>query len=464
MPNRESHDKLSPVVALLKPEIEELIENKDWKTLKDIIVRWHASDIADLFRSIELKDCPLVLRLLPPHLQSEVFAELDSDLQEAVLKSLTNEHIKSIIINLDPDDRTDLLEDMPSELTRRLINLLPPDERKEALWLLGYPQSSVGRLMTPDYVALRPNDTVAQAMERIRRFGKDAETINIVYVVDEDWRLLDDLPIRRLILAQAEESIESLMDFHAISITADQDQEEAIQLCQKYRLIALPVTDAEGHLLGIVTVDDILDVLREEQTEDFMEFSAIETDPAGLDFITRIKEIPITKIVRARITWLLALLIMDLVTGGIIQSFEGMIAKYVVLITFLPVLVDTAGNAGSQSATLVIRALALGTVALRDWAYLMLRELAVGAILGLAMGIGISVMGIVRGRSLTIAGVVVSAMFINVIVGCLIGVLLPFVFTKLRKDPATASTPLITTLADIIGTAIYLLTAYMILH
>lgn len=449
---------------ILSPtEIKKLIKNKHWRVLKDVISAWHAADIADLFREIDVKDCAIILRLLPQKLQAEVFSYLDSGMQERILKSLTDDHVKLIITEMEPDDRTELFEEVPPELTRKLINLLSSEERKVALQLLGYPEDSVGRLMTPNYVALKDHWTVEKAMEHIRKFGKDAETIDMVYVVDDGWHLLDDMPIRRLILANPEQTVRSIMDHQFVSITADSDQEEAIKVFEKYDLVALPVTDSEGHLLGIVTVDDIIDALREEQTEDFTKFSAIEPKHIGFDFITRLKEVPLRKIFRARITWLLALLIMDLITGGIIQAFEGTIAKYVVLVTFLPVLVDTAGNAGSQSATLVIRALALGTVKIRDWAYLLGRELLVAGALGVTMGLGISIMGVIRGRSILIAQVVVLSMIINVIVGSLIGVLLPFIFVKLKKDPATASTPLITTLADIIGTGIFLGIAYLML-
>jgi len=460
---KEKNIIINPMIQLLKPEVEELIKNKRWRVLKDVISTWHAADIADLFREINVEDCAMILRLLPQKLQTEVFSYLDSDMQEKILKSLTADHVKSIITEMEPDDRTELFEEMPPELTRKLINLLSSEERKVALQLLGYPEDSVGRLMTPDYVALKDHWTVEKAIEHIRKFGKDAETIDMVYVVDDEWHLLDDIPIRRLILANREQTVRSIMDHRFISITADLDQEEAIKIFEKYDLVALPVTDSEGHLLGIVTVDDIIDALREEQTEDFTKFSAIEPKHVGLDFITRLKEVPLRKIFRARITWLLTLLIMDLITGGIIQGFENTIAKYVVLVTFLPVLIDTAGNAGSQSATLVIRALALGTVKLRDWAYLLGKELLVAGALGVTMGLGISIMGIIRGRSILIAQVVVLAMIINVIVGSLIGVLLPFIFIKLKKDPATASTPLITTLADIIGTGIFLGIAYLML-
>ncbi len=458
-----NEEAFGTVVKLDLHKIRELIKNKNWRELKTIFSVLYPSDIAELLSELEIEECIIILRLLPPDLQSEVFSEVDTDQQEEILKNLTNENIKTIINELDPDDRTELFEEMPSDVTRKLINLLSPEERREALQLLGYPEDSVGRLMTPEYLAINAHWTIEKAMEHIREYGKDAETIDIVYVVDKDWHLLDDIPIRRLILANPKDKVESIMDRHYVSITATSDQEEAIKLFEKYNLLALPVTDEDGHLLGIVTVDDIIDTLREEQTEDFTKFSAIEADPIGLDFITNIKDVPITKLFRARITWLIALLFMDLITGGIIQGFEAMIAKYVVLITFLPVLVDTAGNAGSQSATLVIRALALGTVKVRDWLFLLGRELLVGGLLGLAMGAGISIMGFYRSKSVLIMEVVVVAMIVNVVIGSLIGVILPFIFTKIKKDPATASTPLITTLADIVGTGVFLSIAYIML-
>lgn len=453
----------NPVVQLLKPEVEELIKNKNWKALKDVLSSWYASDIADLLNEIDSKYGVILLRILSPSLQSEVLSELRPDRAEEILRNMSDHDVQSIIMEMDPDDRTELFEEISPKLMRRLLNLLPPEERKEALELLGYPEGSVGRLMTPDYIAMKSHWTIQKAMEHIRKFGKDAETIDVVYVIDDDWRLLDDVPIRRLILSEPQTTVESVMDHQVVSIHANADQEEAIKLFEKYNLIALPVTDEKGHLLGIVTVDDIIDAMQEEQTEDFAKFSAIEADAVGLKFITDLKDAPLRKIVRARITWLLALLIMDFVTGSIIQSFEELIARYVVLVSFLPVLVDTAGNAGSQSATLVIRALALGTVKLRDWAFLLAREMLVAGVLGLIMGLGISVMGFVRSGSAIIASAVVLSMILNVIVGSAIGILLPFLFTRFKKDPATASTPLITTLADILGTGIFLGMAQLIL-
>ncbi len=446
----------------LYKKLEELIEQRKWFELKNLLAKFYPADIAEILNKLPVEQQVIILRLLPKDLASDVFSQLDTNVQENIIKNLTNEQVKNIIESLDADDRTQLLEELPPKMTRRLINLLSEQERKEALRLLGYPEDSVGRLMTPDYVAIKKNWTIAQALEHIKQFGKDAETIDMIYVIDDDWHLLDDIPIRRIILADPQLTVEQIMDHHFVSMNVKTDQEEAIKIFEKYDLPAIPVTDDEGHLLGIVTFDDILDVMREEHTEDFAKYSGLDTESVGADFITQLKTAPIRTIVRARVTWLLALLLMDVITGSIIQGFENTIAKYVVLVTFLPVLVDTAGNAGSQSATLIIRALALGTVKIRDWIYMLGKELIVASVLGLIMGAGISIMGFVRGNA-HIAKVVIVSMFVNVIIGSLIGVLLPFIFTKLKKDPATASTPLITTLADIIGTAVYLTIATLML-
>ncbi len=446
----------------LSEKISNLLAQKKWYEVKNLLSKLYPADIAEIIDKLPVEQQVIILRLLPKDLASDVFSELDTSVQEDIIKNLTNEQVKNIIESLDADDRTQLLEELPPKMTRRLINLLSDQERKEALRLLGYPEDSVGRLMTPDYVAIKKDWTIAKALDHIKEFGKDAETIDMIYVIDDDWRLIDDIPIRRIILSDPQQTVEQIMDHHFVSMNVRTDQEEAIKIFEKYNLPAIPVTDDQGHLLGIVTFDDILDVMREEHTEDFAKYSGLDTESVGSDFITQLKTAPIRTIIRARVTWLLALLLMDVITGSIIQGFENTIAKYVVLVTFLPVLVDTAGNAGSQSATLIIRALALGTVKMKDWIFMLGKELLVASGLGLIMGAGISIMGFVRGNA-QIAKVVVVAMFVNVIIGSLIGVLLPFIFTKLKKDPATASTPLITTLADIIGTAVYLTIATLML-
>ena len=452
----ERKRNLISLAGLLKPEIEELIKSKNYYELKKVIINWEPADIAELLEDLKKEEAISILLMLPKELQTEVFSEFDTDTQEKIIKSLKDEEIKIIISELSPDDRTSLFEGISPSLTRKLLNLLSPEDRKEALTFLGYPKGSVGRLMTPDYVAIKKDWTIKKAIEHIRKNGKDAETINMIYVVDDNWRLVDDIPLRRLIIADPEEKVESVMDFHYLSITPYEDQEKAIEIMKKYNLIAIPVTDNENHLLGIVTIDDIMDVMEEEQTEDIAKISAIHPGPIGLELITKIKEIPVEKLYKSRIGWILFLLFINIFTGGIINTFKETIAKYIVLVTFLPVLIDTAGNAGSQSAVLVIRAMALKTVEIKDWLYLVLREIFVASLLGFTAGIGISFIGILRTHSLNITICVLLAMILNVVIGSLVGILLPFIFTKFKKDPATASAPLVTTVADIFGTLSYL--------
>ncbi len=447
----------------INTNIKYFIEKKRWRDIKTSLLKLPVQDIAEIIKNLNLNERIIVFRLIPKNIQADVFAELDFNIQEELINNFTDIQLKKIITELDPDDRTELFETLPGILLQKLLNLLPEKERKEALKLLGFPENSVGRLMTPDYVAIRPDYTVKKVLSHIRNYGIDAETINIIYVVDNNWRLIDEIPLRKIILNSPNKKIKSLMDYNVISINAYNDQEEAIKIMKKYDLISLPVVDEDGILIGIVTIDDILDVIEEENTEDFAKVSAIKTEKIGADFLTHLKDISLTKLYKSRVTWLLALLIMDLITGGIIQSFEQTIAKYVVLVTFLPVLVDTAGNAGSQSATLIIRAMAVGDIVMKDWLFLLGREFIISLALGITMGIGISIMGFVRSKSILITEVVIITMIVNVMVGSIIGVLLPFLFTKFKKDPASASTPLITTFADIIGTGIYLSIAYLFL-
>jgi magnesium transporter len=450
------------VKTLLKNEIFELIENKDWHNLKEAIVEWPSPDIAELLEELDEENRIVIFRLLPKKLSAEVFDELNPITKENLILRLTDENVKNILTELPPDERTDLFEELPGKVTQRLLSLLPPEDRKEALQLLGYPENSVGRLMTPDYVAIKKDWTIEKALQHIRENGKNAETINMVYVVDDNWKLIDDISLGKIILSNPNETIEKIMDFHFIAIEANKDQEEAANLMRKYDLIVLPVIDEEGILLGIVTVDDVLNVVEQEHTEDMTKIFAITPETAGVEIITDLLRTPIKNLYRSRVSWLIFLLFMDFFTGGIINKFNDMIAKYVVLVTFLPVLVDTAGNAGGQSATLIIRSMALGKIKMKDWFRMFSREILVALLLGLTMGLGISFMGIIRG-GFEVCKVVVISMILNVVAGCLMGMALPFIFTKFKKDPATASAPLITTLADIVGTGIYLTIATVML-
>lgn len=442
---------------LLTPEIKELFESKDWRTLKETLAEWAAQDIVDLMDSIEGDEKAIIFRLLPRDLAAEVFSELDSNEQKSLLKQMSNEHIREIFLELPPDDRTDVFEELPARVTKRLLNLLPPDERKEAMKLLGYPEDSVGRLMTPDFVAIRPYWTVVQSFEHIRRFGRDAETVNIVFVVDEKWHLLDDITLRKLILANPAEKVENLMDKEFHSISASDDQEEAVKMMKKYNLIVLPVVDSENVLLGVITVDDVIDVYEDEVTEDIHKGASVI--PFEVNYTTA----SAFSLFKKRIIWLSLLAVAGFLSSNVISAFEGTLGKIIILAFFIPVLIGAGGNTGTQSATLIIRALVTGDLTPQKWFNVIKKELFVGLLLGIALGAilyvwsyfwqGEKILSLVIGLS-----VLLIAVWAN-----LIGSLLPIILRKLRLDPAIVSSPLISTIMDASGLFIYFSIAMLLL-
>ena len=303
--------------------------------------------------------------------------------------------------------------------------------------------------MTPDYVALKPYWTIEVALEHIRRFGRDAETVNMVYVVDEAWRLLDDIPLRRVILAPPETDVAAIMDHHFVAVEAHADQEEAIRLMEKYDLIALPVVDRDGVLLGIVTVDDILDVLEEEFTEDVQKGASVV--PLGTSYTAASTLV----LFRKRVVWLLLLALAGFLSGSVISAFEEVLGKVIALAAFIPVLIDTGGNTGTQSATLIIRAIATGELTLRRWLSVVAKESAVGILLGTALGSVLYLWSYIWKGDLRVSTAVGLAVVFIVLFANLVGSLLPILLTKLRLDPAVVSSPLITTVMDVTGLLIY---------
>ena len=441
---------------LLKPEVLALIERRDWGALRDALAVWPAPEVGDLLLHLRKPDRVLLFRVLPRDLAEDVFAFLKTDQKNALLADLTDEETRHLLAALPPDDRTQILSELPGQVTQRLLNLLNPQDLREARQLLGYPEESVGRLMTPDYVAIRPEWSVDQALAHIRRHGHDSETINRVYVVDRQWRLLDDIELRRLILADPDTPVEEIMDHSFVNLSAFADREEAVRLIRRYDQVALPVLDSNGVLVGIVTVDDLLDVAEAEVTEDFHKVGSV--GPIRMSLL----EASVGFLYRRRIGWLLALVVMNIFSGAGIAYFEDTITATIALVFFLPLLIDSAGNAGSQSATLMVRAMATGDVKTRDWLRMAGKELGVAAALALTMAAAVSVVGIFRG-GVEVGIVVALTMAIIVVVGSLVGMSLPFLLTRLRLDPATASAPLVTSIADISGVLIYFSIASWIL-
>mgnify|MGYP001450368211 CR=1 FL=1 len=438
-------------------DLLKLVGAKEWKALRNALHEFNYIQIADILERSNEFESIVLFRFLGREQAKDVFQELSFDKQEEIIEGLAQHasKVSDLLNDMEPDDRTAFLEELQGNITQRLMQLLTPENREVAKKLLGYPEDSIGRMMTPEYVAVKPNFTVAETIEHIRQFGHDSETLNVLYVVDNNWRLVDDIRMREIILANPEQRISELIDYKFIALSAFDDQETAVGIFKDHNRVALPVIDTEGVLLGIVTVDDILDIAEEEDTEDFHKFGAVG------DSIVSPLQATISHLYKKRVFWLLSLVFVNVFSGAIISSFEEVLASAISLVFFLPLLIDSGGNAGSQSATLMIRALAMGDVEAKDWVKLLGKEFLVALLLGLTMALGVSI--VTMYRSPEIIFIVPVTMILVVIAGSVIGMLLPFIFTKLKIDPATASAPLITTISDILGVVIYFTVASKIL-
>jgi magnesium transporter len=450
---------------LLMPEIESLIAERKLSLLKEILSDWSPADIADLIIDLPEHDKVIVFRVLPVDLATDTFEHLEFDTQEELLKAMGNEEVAAILNDMSPDDRTALLEELPGTSAKRLIQLLSAEERKIAQALLGYPENSVGRLMTPDYIAIKQIWTVAETLDYIRKNGEDKETLNVIYVIDDRGKLIDDIKIREIILASPDKSINELMDENFASLNVHDDQEKAVEVFKKYDRVALPVVDNHGILIGIVTVDDVLDVAEEEATEDIHKLGGVEAleEPYST--------MPFFSMIKKRVVWLTVLFVGEMLTASAMGFFEDEIAKAVVLALFVPLIISSGGNSGSQAATLVIRAIALGEVTLSDWWHIMKREILSGLTLGLILG----TIGFLRiflwasfsniyGEHWLLIGLTVGFSLIGVVLwGTLSGSMLPFLLKRLGLDPATSSAPFVATLVDVTGLVIYFTFAILLL-
>jgi len=451
---RDRKDKPIPVgEAVEMGVIKSLINARNWDGLRDYLVEnLPIAEIADLLSDLDKGDRVLVFRVLPREIAAEVFAYLEPFEQDDLLRDLTDEEARHIMANLAPDDRTELLEELPAQVTARLLEQLSPEDLEEVRWLLGYPEKSVGRLMTPDYLSVPPDWTVGQALDHVRQWGRDSETASIIYVVDSAGKLIGAVSLRQLVLETPESKIGDIMKTSVISVNAFDDRRKAYELMQRYGLWVLPVTDSEGVLLGIVTGDDVLEVATERITEDFHKSAGVSPIRVSLADAS-----PLV-LYRSRVLWLVLLSLMYLLSGGVMSSFEGAIASTISLVFFLPLILDCAGNAGSQSAVLVVRDIGVGDVTFHDWSKVFVRELAVSSIIGLIVGALVMGVGTVS-QGVDIGVVVGIAMFFSVVTVSCLGAMVPFALMKLGWDPASASSPLVASIADILGVIIYFFTA-----
>lgn len=450
-----------------QPDIRGLIEARDFATLKASVGQMEIHDLTELLAELVEEDLGIVFRLLPHETAAEIFGDLPFERQEYLLEALSSEKVARVLNDMPPDERTELLEELPGQLAQRLLNSLRGEQLAIARRLLNYPEDSIGRLMTPEYVAVRADWDIERVFEHIRQVASDKETLNVIYVIDERCRLLDELTLEQLVLAEKGATVADVMDAQVASLAATDDQESAVDEFKKYEAIALPVVDRQGVLVGIVTHDDVLDVVEEEDTEDFqkmagmgaLEYSYFATGHLGM--------------IKKRLPWLLMLLFAQMLGTLALTSFHGL-EMFAVLVIFMPLINSPAGNTGSQMAGLMIRGLAVQEMDLSDWGRILRRELLRGVAMGLTLAVigyvatyifaPMVVTGVGRERIGDIAMSVALAIASAVMVANILGSMLPFFFKRLGVDPAVISGPFIASLMDVTSILIYFGIAVGILH
>ena len=448
----------------INPRFEELQETGNEAAIREFLDNQNISDVADLINDHPDKEA-FIISHMSIHRAISVFKIIDLSVQKQVIQELPPYKTAELLNELSPDDRTDFLEELNSNVLRELIKLLNPEERKVTLSLLGYPEDSIGRLMTPDYVYVYPENTIEEVFATIRKFGKDSETIHVIYVINKEGELLDDIRIRDFILSQPDKKVSDLMNNRVTSLNAYDDQETASEVFKKENRVALPVVSHGNKLLGIVTIDDILWVAEEEFSEDMQKMGG--TEALEQPYL----EVPLAKLYKKRIVWLLILFVSGTMTIAAMSSFQQTLEQVLVLSTFIPLIISSGGNSGSQAATLIIQAMALGEVSLNDWWRIARRELISGLLMGATLGlIGFLIVFVgyqafhLFGEHYIRIGFAIGVSIIEVVLwGTIIGSMLPLLLKRLGADPAVSSTPFIATLVDVTGLLIYFGTAFLLL-
>jgi magnesium transporter len=449
------------------PEIRELIERRNFSALQRIFNDWMPADLAELISDLPENEQAILYRLLPKELATETFEYLDFDSQQNLLTALTKKDVTHILNSMSADDRTALLEELPGPVAQELLKLLSFKEFKIAKTLLAYAEGSVGRLMSPDYLSVKKDWDMNQVLEYIRTYGHESETLNVIYVVDDHGKLKGELLARELLLSQPDRKVRDIIsEDKIVTLTATQDQSDALEAFKRYDNVALPVVDSNGYLIGVVTVDDMLDVAEEEETEDIQKFGGIEAlDEPYMD-------LPLHEVIRKRAVWLVVLFIGEMLTASAMAFFEDELAKAIVLATFIPLIISSGGNSGSQAATLIIRSLALGEITIRDWFAVMRREILSGLALGSILGmIGFfrvitwaHILGVYDIAWLIVGITVGVALICIVLLGTLAGSMLPLLLQRFGLDPATSSAPFVATIVDVAGIVIYFSVASLLLR
>jgi magnesium transporter len=447
-------------------QFEELIQTEDKLQIRDFLNDQNISDVAELIYEHEDYDSQIIANMAI-HRAAMVFKILDVTTQKKIIKQLPSSKTAELLNELPADDRTDFLEELSRSTIRDLIKLLDPEERKVTLAMLGYPEDSVGRLMTPDYVYVYADNTVAEVLATVRRFARNSETIDVLYIINENGELIDDIRIRDIILAAPDKRVDELIDGRVITLNVNDDQEHASQVFKMNNRVALPVVDDHNILLGIVTIDDMLWVANEEFSEDIQMIGGTQA------FQEPYLDIPILKLFKKRVGWLIILFLGELLTASVMKYFEDEIAKAVVLALFVPLIISSGGNSGSQASTLIIQAMAVGEVTIKDWWRVMRREIISGLLLGSVLGvigyfriaIWHSFMPDIYEAAWMEVGFTVGFSLLGVVLwGTLTGSMLPLILKKCGADPAVSSAPFVATLVDVTGLIIYFSLAYFFLQ
>src|ERR1043166_8099206 len=443
-----------------------MIEARNFAALREVFREWTPAEVAEVILDLPEDEQVIIFRVLPHALAADVFEYLDFDAQQQLLRAMAHEQVVAILNEMSPDDRKALLEELPSDAARKLIRFLTPEERRIATALLGYPEDSVGRLMTPDFIAVKEDWTVQEVLDYIRAYGQDSETLNVIYVVDERGKVIDDIRMREFLLRPLGSAVRDMMEKVFVTLSATDSQQDALNTFRKYDRTALPLVDSSGVVAGIVTIDDMLDVAEAEATEDIQKFGGME----ALD--EPYMRISLLKMIRKRAGWLVVLFLGEMLTASAMGYYEGEIAKAVVLALFLPLIISSGGNSGSQASTLIIRAMALGEVTLGDWWRVMRREIMAGLLLGCVLGlIGFmrvalwSQFSTIYGPHWLLVAFTVGFALVGVVLwGSLSGSMLPFILRRVGADPATSSAPFVATLVDVTGLIIYFSIALVIMR
>jgi magnesium transporter len=429
-------------------DLDTLIANGDLDTVRDRFEREHPADIAAMINELDARPGWAALDLLPLARRAVTFGYLDHDFQVELATVAPRAELAAIVVEMNADERADLYNELSDEQRDALMPGLVQAEREDIRKLAGYEEGTAGAIMTSDYATLSDDLTATEALARLRREAPAKETIYRAYVVDENRKLIGSVRLQDLITAPARAKVGGIMETNTLAVAVSDDQEDVARKIARYDILALPVVDADGRIVGIVTHDDALDVIEEETTDDFHRVGTVT------NLASSVGEATILMLYRARIVWLVLLVFGNIFSGAGIAYFEDTIAAHLALMFFLPMLIASGGNAGSQAATLMVRALATGDVEFRDWGYLLLRELAVALALGLTMAVAVSFLGFWRGDA-SLAATVSLSMVCIVVIGSLIGMSLPFALARFNLDPATASAPLVTSIADVVGVLIY---------